>query len=473
MATRIAKDRLLASLPPLPPGDRLPAIRERLHQAGKKIVVLDDDPTGTQTVSVLPVLTRWDSDTLQAEFRGDANCFYILTNSRSLPPAQAQALSREIGAALRQAADAEGRDFVVVSRSDSTLRGHFPAEMDALAAGLDRHFDAWIVLPAFIEGGRYTIHHVHYVQEADALIPAGETPFAQDVAFGYRASDLREWVAEKTNGRVPAGAVKTISIDDLRGGAQHICDKLMRLPARSICVVDAADYADLEIFVLGLLDAEALGKRFLYRTAASFVRVRAGIEPRPLLKAADLNLNGGRGGLTIVGSYVPKTSAQLERLSALSGVEQVQVDATLLADETARASEIDRVAASVSQLLEADRTVVVATTRAYVAGDDPVTSLLISQRISDGLVAILRKLSVRPRYLIAKGGITSSDLAIKGLEVRRAWVLGQMLSGVPVWELGAESRCPGLPYVVFPGNVGSETALAEIVTALREATCSC
>ena len=38
----------------------------------------------------------------------------------------------------------------------------------------------------------------------------------------------------------------------------------------------------MEVFVRGLLAAEAAGKRFLYRTAASFVQVRAGIEPRSL-----------------------------------------------------------------------------------------------------------------------------------------------------------------------------------------------
>ncbi|MCC6803340.1 MAG: hypothetical protein IT319_10670 [Anaerolineae bacterium] len=467
--TPIAKDALFAALPSPAQADRLPEIRARMRESGKKIVVLDDDPTGTQTVHALPVLTRWDDATLAAEFGSDATCFYILTNSRSLSPDQAYTLSREIGAALRRASEQTGRDFVVVSRSDSTLRGHFPAEMDALAAGLDTEVDGWIVLPAFIEGGRFTIQGIHYVQEGDQLIPAGETPFARDAAFGYHASDLREWVAEKTGGRIPARAIETISIDDLRvGGAQAVCATLMRLVSGGVCAVDAAAYADLETFVLGLLDAEAQGKRFLYRTAASFVRVRAGIEPRPLLTAADLKLDAGRGGLTIVGSYVPKTSAQLEQVARLDGIEPVSVDAELLADESLRVREIERVTTQVDQLLLTDKTVVVSTTRAYVAGDDPVSSLRIGQRISDGLVAILRGLSVRPRYLIAKGGITSSDLASKGLDVGRAWVLGQILPGVPVWALGAESRLPGLPYVVFPGNVGSETALAEIIVAFRK-----
>jgi uncharacterized protein YgbK (DUF1537 family) len=79
------------------------------------------------------------------------------------------------------------------------------------------------------------------------------------------------------------------------------------------------------------------------------------------------------------------------------------------------------------------------------------------------LISIVRGLQVRPRFLIAKGGITSSDVATRGLGVRRALVRGQILPGVPVWRLGAEARFPGLDYVVFPGNVGGDTALADAV----------
>jgi uncharacterized protein YgbK (DUF1537 family) len=80
---------------------------------------------------------------------------------------------------------------------------------------------------------------------------------------------------------------------------------------------------------------------------------------------------------------------------------------------------------------------------------------------------VVRALTIRPRYLVAKGGITSSDIATQGLGVRRALVLGQILPGVPVWQLGPETRHPALVYIVFPGNVGGPQALAEIVTTLR------
>ena len=109
---------------------------------------------------------------------------------------------------------------------------------------------------------------------------------------------------------------------------------------------------------------------------------------------------------------------------------------------------------------------VLATSRELVTSGDAAASLDIGNRVSAALVEIVRRLEVRPRYLIAKGGITSSDLATKGLGVKRALVRGQLLPGVPVWELGPETRFPGLPYIVFPGNVGGPSALTDAVQGL-------
>ena len=214
----VGKDELWAALPAEWPEDLLPQIQQQVRASGRKVVVLDDDPTGTQTVSGIPVLTEWPVDALHAELANEGSAFYLLTNSRSLPLAQAQALNAQIGANLRLAAWRASRSFVVVSRSNSTLRGHFPGEVEALAEALGQDFDAWLIIPFFLEGGRYTIDDVHYVAEGDRLVPAGETEFARDAAFGYQASNLRRWVAEKTGGRIPAESVASISLADLRRG---------------------------------------------------------------------------------------------------------------------------------------------------------------------------------------------------------------------------------------------------------------
>ncbi|GIV79052.1 MAG: hypothetical protein KatS3mg050_3446 [Litorilinea sp.] len=463
----IQRQELFQQLPVEWPEPLLPEIRRQVAAGGRKLVVLDDDPTGTQTVYDVPVLTSWEVEALKAELAADGPVFYILTNSRSLPLAQAQALNQEIGRNLRQAGAEAQRDFAVVSRSDSTLRGHFPGEVEALAAALETDFDATLLIPFFLEGGRYTIHDVHYVAEGEHLIPAAETPFARDAAFGYRSSDLRAWVAEKTGGRVAADQVASISIEDLRiGGPGLVQERLMALAGGRICVVNAASLRDLEVLVAGLLQAEAQGKRFLYRTAASFVQVRAGLAPRPLLTASDLALPEEGGGLFVVGSYVPKTTGQVEALLRQSGIQGIEVDVAALLDDQRQEVEIARAVDRVNQALDQGADVVLFTSRALVTGPDAEASLAIGRRVSESLVRMVAGLSVRPRYLVAKGGITSSDIATQALGIRRAWVLGQILPGVPVWQAGAESRLPGLAYVVFPGNVGEADALAQIVRKL-------
>jgi uncharacterized protein YgbK (DUF1537 family) len=446
----------------------LPEIQSQVRASERKVVVLDDDPTGTQTVHGIPVLTEWSVASLRAELANDLPCFYILTNSRSLPLPGAQAMNAEIARNLREASQQAQRDFVVVSRSDSTLRGHFPGEVDALANALEQNFDGWLIIPFFLEGGRYTIGNVHYVAEGDKLVPAGETPFARDSAFGYRASNLREWVEEKTGGRVRADQVATISIDDLRiGGPNRVAEKLMMIARGQMCAVNAASYRDVEVFVAGLLIAEAQGKRFLYRTAASFVRVRAGIEPRALLTKSDLQLPKSGGGLVVVGSYVPKTTAQVEALLAQTKITGVEISVDALLDAR-RENEIARVALSAENAMKQNQDVVIYTSRQLVTVNDVEASLTIGQRVSDGLIEILHRINTMPRYLIAKGGITSSDVATKGLNVKRAMIRGQILPGVPVWRLGNESRYPGLDYIVFPGNVGTPNSLAEIIQRMKD-----
>jgi len=459
----LSKSAVFGGLPPAWAPSPLPEIQAHLAQNPAKLVVLDDDPTGTQTVHDVPVLTSWSVDGLRDEFAQPGGIFYILTNSRSLPPAEAEALNAEIAANLLQAAG--DMPFHIVSRSDSTLRGHFPLEPRTLAQSLTGSFDGWLIVPFFEEGGRYTINGVHYVAEGDRLRPASETPFAQDASFGYSTAVMREWVAEKTGGAVASADVAHISLADLRqGGPNTVRDKLMSLRDGQICAVDAASYRDLEVLVLAILRAEAQGKRFLYRTAASFVRTRAGLDAHPLLTATDLSLDSG-AGLVVVGSYVPKTSAQLAHLLANAAVTPLELRVDhLLSDD--RSTHITDVTRQMNAALAHTQTVVLYTSRDLVTGADAETSLHIGQNVSDGLIAALDGLTQRPAFVVAKGGITSSDVATKALHVKRAIVRGQIAPGVPVWEIDATSRFPGMPYVVFPGNVGTDETLTTVIGTL-------
>jgi uncharacterized protein YgbK (DUF1537 family) len=195
--------------------------------------------------------------------------------------------------------------------------------------------------------------------------------------------------------------------------------------------------------------------------------VRAGIVPRSLLTPQEIITSKAAGGLVIVGSHVPRTTSQLEHLLNQPGVAPVAVSVSRLLSETQRSEAITQAAQQVDAGLRRGEDVVVFTSRQLVTGSDAASSFSIAQRVSAGLVAMMQALTVQPRYILTKGGITSSDVATHGLGVRRAMVLGQILPGVPVWQLGAETRHPGLSYIVFPGNVGGPEALSEVVIALR------
>lgn len=444
-------------------------VREAVAESGRTVVALDDDPTGVQTVHDTAVLAGWGREALANELQRAAPLFFVLTNARSLPEERAAALNREIAGNLLAASRESGTPFAVVSRSDSTLRGHFPAETDALAGALGG-VDGVLLCPAFFEGGRVTAGNMHFVREGERLVPAAETEFARDATFGYRARSLPEWVEEKSGGRTRAGDVAAIALEDVRrGGPRRVADLLRTVRGGQPVVVNALAYSDLWVVMLGLLRAEAEGKRFLYRSGASFVRARAGIGARPLLTREELLGPGASAparGVVVVGSHVKRTSEQLESLLKLDGVVGIEVGVVaLLAGPGGFERETERVSRQADEALAAGETPAVFTSRRVerLEGTDELT---VARTVSEALVKIIRGIEAQPSFVIGKGGITSSDIGTRGLGVERAVVLGQVRPGVPVWRLGPESRFPGMPYVVFPGNVGDRDTLAVIVREL-------
>ena len=305
----------------LPPPIDDPGLEERVQAAvadsGRKVVALDDDPTGVQTVHGVGVLAGWDAEALNAELRNVEPLFFILTNSRALPEARAVALNREIAGSLLEASRKTGVPFVIASRSDSTLRGHFPAETDALAAALGG-VDGVLICPAFFEGGRVSAGDVHFVRDGDRFVPAAETEFARDATFGYSARTLPSWVEEKTHRRIRTADIASLTLAEIRsGGPARVAERLRAVRDGQPVIVNALDYPDLWTVVLGLLQAEAEGRRFLYRTGASFLRARAGISARPLLTRRELlgeNAPRPARGLVVVGSHVRRTTEQLQQL---------------------------------------------------------------------------------------------------------------------------------------------------------------
>lgn len=460
----INKDDTFKALPREWPEDLLPSIRNQIEKSRTKIVILDDDPTGTQTIHDLPVLTTWDLDSLKRELINKETAFFILTNSRGLTKDEACGMGSQIGLSLKSASKATGIHISVISRSDSTLRGHFPHEVDEMAAAMGDSDLPYLICPFFLEGGRYTLNNIHYVAEEDLLVPAAQTSYAQDATFGFSHSNLCRWIEEKTGGRIQADKVIAVSLDDIRkGGPARVAEILMMVSDKSACIVNAVSYKDIEVVVAGLLTAGANGKRFLYRTAASFVRVRAGVIPQPgFLSRKDLVSDAPAGGLFIVGSHVPKTTAQVKALLEQTDICPIEITVEKVLEEQSRHKEIEMATTKLNKALKNGRDTLIFTSRNLVVGNNPDKSLKISQIVSLSLIEIIKGLECQPRYLIAKGGITSSDVATKGLAVKRARVLGQVLPGVPVWKLGQESAYPGMSYIIFPGNVGNDDAFVAI-----------
>jgi uncharacterized protein YgbK (DUF1537 family) len=440
-----------------------------------KIVVLDDDPTGVQTVHDIAVYTAWDTDTLRAALRDEPRLFFVLTNSRGLIREQTIDVHRQIAQNLVEAARSTGTDFILISRSDSTLRGHYPLETQTMKGELEQltgvQFDGEIICPFFKEGGRFTIGDVHYVKEGAELVPAGQTEFAQDKTFGYQASHLGDWCEEKTMGAYHAQDMIYIPLAELRAlDVDAVEARLCAASGFNKIIVNAVDSIDIKVFAVAFYRALANGKRFLLRSAAAIPKALGGVTDRPLLTRDELRgADNLHGGLILIGSHVNKTTRQLDELRRSQGpIDWIEFNQHLVLVSDGLKHEVARVIGLVEEKIAVGRTVVVYTRRDRLDLDtnNPEQQLLISVEISNAVAAVVAGLAVRPGFIIAKGGITSSDVGTKALRVRRALVMGQVRPGIPVWKTGPESKFPGMAYIIFPGNVGEVNTLRDVVEML-------
>ncbi|WP_026565015.1 four-carbon acid sugar kinase family protein [Bacillus sp. UNC41MFS5] len=451
-------------------------IEKELKNLNKKIIVLDDDPTGVQTVHGVSVYTDWSLESIDKGFQEDNSMFFILTNSRGFTAAETTKAHQEIAANIVEAAKRNNRQFTIISRGDSTLRGHYPLETQVLKetveASSDNRFDGEVILPFFKEGGRFTIDNIHFVQYDEYLVPAGETEFAKDRTFGYTKSHLGEWAEEKSNGEYQAENMTYISLESLRAlDIDTIEQQLLKVEDFNKVIVNAVDYADVKIFTIALIRAMNKGKNFMFRSAAALTKVIGGVSDKNLLTREEImSEDSNNGGLVIIGSHVKKTTEQFEELKKSDAVEFIEFNVHLVLEPEKFEKELDRVIQTTNQLIVEGKNVAVYTRRERLdlGEDKKEEELKLSVKISDAVTSIVKRLEVRPSYIIAKGGITSSDIGTNGLEVKRATVAGQIRPGIPVWTTGSESKFPGISYVIFPGNVGTKTDLREVVEMLSK-----
>ena len=451
-------------------------LQKELSKSKKKIVVLDDDPTGVQTVHDVSVYTDWSEESVLQGFQEENRLFYILTNSRGFTAEQTEKAHREIAAAVIKASEKTGKEFVVMSRSDSTLRGHYPLETRVLKEEMEKNgntrIDGEIICPFFKEGGRFTINNVHYVKYGSELVPAAQTEFAKDKTFGYTHSDIREYVEEKTGGEYKAEDVICISLEDIREmNIDKIVDQLCAVENFGKIVVNAIDYSDVKVAAAAVYKAMAKGKNFMFRTAAALVKEMGGISSQPLLTRQQMIVSETRnGGVIIVGSHTEKTTKQLEELKKADGIVSIEFDSDLVVDDEKFKAETERVTRKIEDIISSGKTAVAYTRRKLLTmeNDTREDALLRSVKISNAVQSLVGNLNVVPGFIIAKGGITSSDIGTKALRVKRANVMGQIRPGIPVWQTGEESKFPYTPYVIFPGNVGDVETLREAAEILMK-----
>ncbi len=432
-----------------------------------KIIILDDDPTGSQTVHSCLLLTRWDVATLRAAILDAAPLFFVLTNTRGMGATRAAEVTREVCRNLRVALDEVASAGKVVhplfvSRSDSTLRGHYPVETDVMAEELGAHlggFDAHFLVPAFFEGGRITRDGMHYLLVDGEPVPTSETEFAKDSVFGYSTSYLPDYVAEKTQGRIQAHQVERFFLPCVRGNA---LPRLLALKDNACCVVDAEVQADLNHFARQLKTAAGRGKRFLFRSAASLITALAGLPAQPVpAERMAVYVREGRPGAVLVGSHVKKSTAQLQRLLQEPGMVPVEIDVALLPMDHERL--VQAALAVAAEAHAAGLTPVIHTSRVERQFASQAERLAFGESVSSTLMDIVRGLPPTLGFLISKGGITSNDVLSSGLALTASRVLGQVLAGCSVVRCPADHpRFADLPVVIFPGNVGDDAALVTV-----------
>jgi len=451
-----------------------------------KIVVLDDDPTGSQTVHSCPLLLQWDRASLLEGLAHPSPLLFVLANTRALAPDAAALRVQEIARALKEAmAELDAIDhWLIVSRGDSTLRGHFPLEVDGLEAELGP-FDATFLVPAFLQGGRTTVAGVHLLHGE----PVHTSAFGRDGLFGYGTSYLPDWVAEKTAGRISAGQVELVALEELDGafeagveqsGFQDLLQRLAGLEGNRCVAVDAERPQQLGALAAAVREltapsaAEPWGRprRFLSQSAASWIEALAQLPPQPLAPAglAQLRRLDGSGaplpGLVLVGSHVPLADVQLEVLLAEPGCGGVEIPVAKLA-RVLEGPVAKEMLASLEQawlaqlqgVLAAGQTPVLFTSRGELACPSAAERRRLGLELAALMARLAAALAPQLGYLISKGGITTHTLLADGLGLARVELQGQLLPGLSLVLTPSDGGVPGLPVLTFPGNLGDPETL--------------
>ncbi len=413
--------------------------------------VLDDDPTGTQSVANAPVIL-WSHRNDEDPLVPSDDVVYHLTNTRAFTPqAAGDFVTRVVERIVASVPSAR-----IVLRGDSTLRGHMYEEYQAAAKATHEETPVLLLVPAMPDAGRITVNGVHYVVDGDTRRPVASTPYAADPRLGYRNSHLLQWAEERSGGSLRATRGRVVTLDDLRangaGSVTNAITTLSQAGHASVCAVDAETDDDLKVVARGLVAAEDAGARVLVRSAPPFAAIlgnslATSLRPMPLSDNV----------LVVCGSFVPLATRQLASLAKdyPGAIVEADIDALL---GTPLAEQV-RLADLLDTRLRDLNVAVLATPR------HPPTSEMSfddSLHIAETLAGVLRQMATLPNVVIAKGGITSATVASQGLGADTALVEGPAMTGVAIWRVDNDSTATRL--LVVPGNVGCDDLLTDLVS---------
>ena len=446
-----------------------------------KIIIIDDDPTGSQTVNGCNLIFKWDYETLLKGLKGSSNLLFILANTRSLPEKDVKKRLKEICCSLKEIMNnslfAE-EEFVVISRGDSTLRGHNFIEPFIINQLLGP-FDATFYIPAFIEGNRTTLNGNHFVDH----IPIHKTIFSKDKIFGFNTSNIKELIYEQSNHQLDFNHIENINIKDFDVLGTNQPNKLHmyieNLKNNKKVIVDIMDYSQLDKFS-GIVKSLLKKKKFLFRSAASFISSLSNIKKTQKdqiyfskLRRKD-NHDKTMKGLIVVGSYIELTTLQLNKVLEISLCKPIEINVLKLYTFFKLKNNLKKINSikqyildSIRQNLSQDFIPVLYTSREIVSPRDNNDLIQFQLFLSTFISEIVSAIKNEIGYLISKGGITTNTIISDGLDADSVYLEGQILPGISLVTFNLFKQKGKLPIVTFPGNIGNDMSLVKALEILE------
>ena len=418
--------------------------------------MLDDDPTGVQTLAGLTVVLDWQPPRVAAAFE-HGSAVHLLTNSRAFSPAEARALAASAARAVAEAAP----EAAVVLRGDSTLRGHVLEEyLGVVDARSSAGYPPLLLAPALPTAGRVTVGGVQYLERGGARVPVHLTEFAADGQFSFRSSRLLEWAEERSAGLFKAADGIEVGLADVRSSGGRAVTEALERAARAArptaIAADAETADDVAAVAHGFRLAVTSGVEVVLRCGPAVAGALGGATA-----AALSEMPSAEEVLLICGSYVAGSGRQLKALAGRYPQAMVEVDAHLLAagDQT----QLAEAAAAVSARLDSHGLAVLATPRARPSS---LANLASGLQVADGVAQIVRQVD-RPRaVIVVKGGVTSAVVLRNALRAVEADVIGPVLPGVALWRADDDQGRERI-VVVVPGNVGEDGLLVRIIDSIK------